>query len=170
MIFNPTIGHHRTTHMTTHPASITFHAAKAEDTPAFIALRGKTRQNAISKERLAEVGITADSWADMMRSGSLPGQVCHHDGQLVGYCFGERDTGEIIVLALLPEFEGLGIGKALLEAIMAQLRAQGHQRLFLGCSSDPASRSYGFYRYLGWTATGETDKYGDDVLAFHFTA
>lgn len=66
--------------MTTHSASITFHAAKAEDTPAFIALRGKTRQNAISKERLAEVGITAESWADMMRSGSLPGQVCHHDG------------------------------------------------------------------------------------------
>ncbi|WP_442906753.1 hypothetical protein [Janthinobacterium sp. 67] len=29
---------------------------------------------------------------------------------------------------------------------MAELRAQGHQRLFLGCSSDPASRSYGFYR------------------------
>ncbi|MGK5049640.1 N-acetyltransferase family protein [Janthinobacterium sp. GB4P2] len=156
--------------MTTHPASITFHAAKAEDTPAFIALRGKTRQNAISAERLAEVGITAESWAEMMRSGSLPGQVCHHDGQLVGYCFGERDTGEIIVLALLPKFEGLGIGKTLLELVMTELRALGHARLFLGCSSDPASRSYGFYRYLGWTAMGETDKYGDDVLEFHFTA
>ena len=156
--------------MTTQPASITFHPAKAEDTPAFIALRGKTRQNAIPEERLAEVGITAESWAEMMRSGSLPGRVCHHDGELAGYCFGERDTGEIIVLALLPEFEGLGIGKTLLEQIMGQLRAQGHQRLFLGCSSDPASRSYGFYRYLGWTATGETDKYGDDVLEFHFTA
>lgn len=156
--------------MTTHPASITFHAARAEDTAAFIALRGKTRQNAVSKERLAEVGITADTWADMMRSGNLPGQVCHYDGQLAGYCFGERDTGEIVVLALLPEFEGRGIGKTLLEAVMAQLCAQGHQRLFLGCSSDPASRSYGFYRYLGWTATGETDKYGDDVLEFRFTA
>ncbi|SDN93450.1 Acetyltransferase (GNAT) family protein [Janthinobacterium sp. OK676] len=69
-----------------------------------------------------------------------------------------------------PAFEGLGIGKTLLERVMAELRAQGHQRLFLGCSSDPASRSYGFYRYLGWTATGETDKYGDDVLEFRFTA
>ncbi|WP_338681392.1 GNAT family N-acetyltransferase [Janthinobacterium sp. TB1-E2] len=69
-----------------------------------------------------------------------------------------------------PAFEGLGIGKTLLELVMAELRAQGHQRLFLGCSSDPASRSFGFYRYLGWTATGETDKYGDDVLEFRFTA
>ncbi|MDN2673890.1 GNAT family N-acetyltransferase [Janthinobacterium sp. SUN026] len=156
--------------MTTHPASITFHPAKAEDTPAFIDLRGRTRQNAVPAERLAEVGITAGTWAEMMRSGSLPGHVCHHDGQLAGYCFGERDTGEIIVLALLPEFEGLGIGKTLLELVMTELRAHGHQRLFLGCSDDPASRSYGFYRYLGWTSTGETDKYGDDVLEFRFTA
>ncbi len=156
--------------MTIHRASVTFHAANADDTAAFIALRGKTRQNAVSKERLAEVGITAESWAKMMHSGSLSGQVCHHDGKLVGYCFGERDTGEIIVLALLPEFEGLGIGKSMLEHIMAQLRAHGHARLFLGCSSDPASRSYGFYRHLGWTATGAVDKYGDHVLEFHFTA
>ncbi|PIF09160.1 GNAT family N-acetyltransferase [Janthinobacterium sp. 13] len=156
--------------MTTHPASITFHPARAEDTPAFIDLRGRTRQNAVPAERLAEVGITADTWAEMMLSGSLPGHVCHHDGQLAGYCFGERDTGEIIVLALLPEFEGLGIGKTLLELVMTELRAHGHQRLFLGCSDDPASRSYGFYRYLGWTSTGETDKYGDDVLEFRFTA
>ncbi|MDO8041245.1 GNAT family N-acetyltransferase [Janthinobacterium sp. SUN137] len=156
--------------MTTHPASITFHPAKAEDTPAYIDLRGRTRQNAVSAERLAEVGITAGTWAEMMRSGSLPGHVCHHDGQLAGYCFGERDTGEIIVLALLPEFEGLGIGKTLLELVMTELREHGHQRLFLGCSDDPASRSYGFYRYLGWTSTGETDKYGDEVLEFRFTA
>lgn len=156
--------------MTTYPASITFHAAKADDTPAFIDLRGKTRQNAITAERLAEVGITADTWAQMMRSGNLPGYVCLRNGQLVGYCFGERGTGEIVVLALLPEAEGLGIGKTLLERVMADLRAQGHQRLFLGCSNDPASRSYGFYRYLGWTATGETDQYGDDVLEFRFTA
>ncbi|MDO8052017.1 GNAT family N-acetyltransferase [Janthinobacterium sp. SUN211] len=156
--------------MTTHPASITFHPARAEDTPAFIDLRGRTRQNAVSAERLAEVGITADTWAEMMHSGSLPGHVCHHDGQLAGYCFGERDTGEIVVLALLPEFEGRGIGKTMLERVMTDLRAQGHQRLFLGCSDDPASRSYGFYRYLGWTSTGERDKYGDDVLEFRFTA
>lgn len=156
--------------MTTYPASITFHAAKADDTPAFIDLRGKTRQNAITAERLAEVGITADTWAQMMRSGNLPGYVCLRNGQMAGYCFGERGTGEIVVLALLPEAEGLGIGKTLLERVMADLRAQGHQRLFLGCSNDPASRSYGFYRYLGWTATGETDQYGDDVLEFRFTA
>ena len=150
--------------------TLVFQAALAQDAATFITLRGRTRQNAVTAERLAEFGITAESWAELMRSGKLPGHACHANGVLAGYCFGDLDTGEIIVLALLPEVEGRGAGKTLLALVMRDLRAHGHERLFLGCSSDPASRSYGFYRYLGWTATGETDKYGDDVLEFRFTA
>jgi len=155
--------------MSLQKTSITFSPGRAGDTPAYIALRGKTRQNAIGQERLAELGITAESWAEMIESGNLPGQVCHQDGQLIGYCFGDRESGEIVVLALLPEAEGLGIGKALLDRMMAELSAAGHARLFLGCSSDPQSRSYGFYRHLGWKSTGETDQYGDEVLEYLFT-
>jgi len=145
---------------------LSFSPGRAGDTPAYIDLRGKTRQNAIAQERLAELGITAASWAEMIASGNLPGQVCHQDGKLIGYCFGDRESGEIIVLALLPQAEGLGIGKALLDQVMAELQAAGHARLFLGCSSDPQSRSYGFYRHLGWKSTGETDQYGDEVLEY----
>jgi len=148
--------------------TLVFQAALAQDAAAFITLRGQTRQNAVTAERLAEFGITAESWAELMRSGSLPGHACHANGVLAGYCFGDLDTGEIIVLALLPAVEGRGAGKTLLELVMADLRAHGHQRLFLGCSSDPASRSYGFYRHLGWTSTGETDAHGDEVLEFFF--
>lgn len=155
--------------MTILHASITFSPGQASDAAAYIDLRGKTRQNAIARERLAELGITAASWGEMIASGNLPGQVCHQDGKLIGYCFGDRDSGEIVVLALLPQAEGLGIGKALLERMMAELQASGHARLFLGCSSDPASRSYGFYRHLGWTSTGETDQYGDEVLEYQLT-
>ena len=147
----------------------TFSPGRADDTPAYISLRGKTRQNAIASERLAEFGITAASWAEMIASGNLPGQVCHQDDQMLGYCFGDRESGEIVVLALLPQAEGVGIGKALLERVMAELQAAGHARLFLGCSSDPQSRSYGFYRHLGWTSTGETDQHGDDVLEYQLT-
>ena len=148
--------------------TLVFQAALAQDAAAFISLRGQTRQNAVSAERLAEFGITAESWAELMRSGKLPGHTCHANDVLAGYCFGDLDTGEIIVLALLPAVEGMGAGKTLLELVMADLRAHGHQRLFLGCSSDPASRSYGFYRHLGWTSTGETDAHGDEVLEFFF--
>lgn len=149
--------------------TLTFQAALAQDAAAFITLRGQTRQNAVSAERLAEFGITAASWTELMRSGKLPGHTCHANGVLAGYCFGDLDTGEIVVLALLPEVEGQGAGKTLLALVMADLRAHGHDRLFLGCSSDPASRSYGFYRHLGWTSTGATDAHGDEVLEFFFS-
>ncbi|KAB8036635.1 GNAT family N-acetyltransferase [Janthinobacterium aquaticum] len=142
--------------------------AHPEDAAAFVALRGQTRQNAISAERLAELGITAASWADMMENGNLSGVTCDHEGELVGYCFGDLETGEVIVLALLPAYEGQGIGRKLLELVVKQLHAKGHQTLFLGCSNDPESRSYGFYRHLGWRATGAIDKYGDEVLEYRF--
>ena len=45
------------------------------------------------------------------------------------------------------------------------LAGLGWRRLFLGCSTDPASRSHGFYRHLGWQPTGRLDAHGDEILA-----
>jgi len=145
-------------------ATITYRRAVPEDTPACIVLRGRTRENAISVERLATLGVTLESWQGGIASGALPGHVGMVDGEIVGYCFGDRATGEIVVLALLPDYEGKGIGKALLGLVVDELRELGFTRLFLGCSSDPAVRSYGFYRHLGWRSTGTVDAHDDEVL------
>jgi hypothetical protein len=48
--------------------------------------------------------------------------------------------------------------------VVEDLWAIGFKRLFLGCSKNPAHRSYGFYRYLGWRSTGESDAHGDEEL------
>jgi ribosomal protein S18 acetylase RimI-like enzyme len=98
-------------------------------------------------------------------SGELPGFVCVANACVVGYCFGSSKTGEVVVLALLPAFENLGIGKQLLGLVVASLMAAGHQRLFLACSPDPTVRSYGFYRQLGWRSTDAFDDHGDEILA-----
>lgn len=137
-----------------------------EDAAACVDLRGKTRENAISEERLRSIGITAETWAEDIRAGALPGHVCLTDGRIVGYCFGSRDDGEIVVLALLPEFEKQGIGRTLLARTIHHLATLGRARLYLGCSPDPGSRSYGFYRHLGWRSTGQIDKYGDEILEY----
>ena len=142
----------------------TCRAATEDDIPACLVLRGRTRENAISPERLAGMGITAASWSDEVRTGALLGFVCVDRGTVVGYCFGEAATGEVVVLALLPEHEGRGIGRHLLGLVVAQLAAAGHARLFLGCSPDPRTRSHGFYRHLGWTPTGRFDSRGDELL------
>ncbi len=144
--------------------------AEAGDIAACIALRGRTRENAVSAARLAELGITEASWSAQVRAGELPGFVALVQGTMAGYCFGEAGTGEIVVLALLPEHEGRGLGRQLLDRTVAHLTALGHRRLFLGCSSNPAHRSFGFYRRLGWTPTGERDRLGDDLLELRLPA
>ena len=149
------------------PMEPEFRPASPEDAEACVAMRGRTRENALSREALNALGITPESWGEQIRSGALPGQVCEVDGSMVGYCFGARDSGEIVVLAVLPEFEQRGIGRQLLQRSTAALAAIGHSRLFLGCSPDPDSRSYGFYRYLGWRSTGTFDQRGDEILELH---
>ncbi len=146
---------------------LTHRPAVPQDAPACITLRGRTRQNAIPADRLAAQGITAPSWAEGIRSGATPGHVCLHDGALVGYCFGDRATGEVLVLALLPAYEGQGLGRDLLARTVQQLAGLGWTRLFLGCSPDRNSRSHGFYRRLGWRPTGQLDGHGDQILELH---
>jgi GNAT superfamily N-acetyltransferase len=141
-----------------------YRPAVADDAARCVTLRGMTRENAVSAERLAAAGITAATWGGDIRTGKLPGHVCIVDGEIVGYCFGDRHTGEVVVLALLPAFEGRGIGRELLSKVVQDLRAFGHERLFLGSARDPTTRSYGFYRHLGWRPTGELDANGDEVL------
>lgn len=149
--------------------NVTYRQATPEDTAACIDLRGRTRENAFSVEQLAAVGVTLESWQSGIRDGAFPGYVAMVEERMAGYCFGDRDSGEIVVLALLPEYEAKGIGKALLARMVEDFRSWGFARLFLGCSSDPASRSYGFYRHLGWTSTGTFDAANDEILEYALT-
>jgi ribosomal protein S18 acetylase RimI-like enzyme len=134
------------------------------DAAACVALRGRTRENAISPERLRAYGITVESWASDIATDTLAGHVCCLEDKLVGYCLGARLTGAVVVLALLPEAECMGLGRRLLALVIQDLRSAGHSRLFLGCSPDPAGRSYGFYRHLGWRSTATFDRAGDEIL------
>ena len=146
------------------PPILKYRSAVPDDVAECIVVRGKTRQNPASEEWLRSIGITAESWTENVCTGALPGHVCIDDGNIVGFCFGVRETGEIQVVALLPDYENRGIGRELLDRTSRELARRGHSRLFLGCSPDPASRSYGFYRHLGWRSTGTYDQYGDEIL------
>ncbi|MCU0756656.1 MAG: GNAT family N-acetyltransferase [Xanthomonadales bacterium] len=134
------------------------------DAPELIRLRRLTRENPIPAARLAELGITAESWAADVARGRLIGHVARRAGQLLGYGFGDVQTGEVVVMALLPEAEGQGLGRQLLTRVEDDLRAHGHRQRFLYCAADPAVRSHGFYRHLGWRGTGQIDAHGDERL------
>ncbi|MBT8092565.1 MAG: GNAT family N-acetyltransferase [Gammaproteobacteria bacterium] len=149
--------------------NVNYRPALPEDAEECVAVRGRTRQNAASEELLRSIGVTVETWRKNIISDALPGYVCQCEDKIAGFCFGSRETGEIVVLALLPEFEDLGIGRELLNRTVRRLAEIGHSRLFLGCTRDPQSRSYGFYRHLGWRPTGKTDQYGDEILELTVT-
>lgn len=144
--------------------TIHYRNARPDDAAACIDLRGRTRENAFSAVQLAALGITEQSWAAGIAEGDSIGRVAWEGERMAGYCFADRDSGEVLVLALLPEFEGRGIGRQLLQEVVNLSRDAGHARMFLACSADPRSRSHGFYRHLGWHATGEVDEAGDEIL------
>ena len=148
------------------PMNVVYRRAVPEDVAACIDLRGKTRENSISVERLRALGVTLETWTRDIAEEALPGHVCLFGGKVVGYCFGVKATGEIAVLALLPEFENRGIGKTLLNKMILDFRSLGFDRLFLGCSPNPKTRSYGFYRHLGWRSTGTFDAANDELLEY----
>ena|ERR1043166_4360695 len=145
---------------------VTYRKALPEDAKECVDIRGKTRENAVTVTRLRQLGVTVETWTNDIRSGVLLGYVSLSDDRIVGYCFGASDTGEILVLAVLPAYEGMGIGRNLLNVVVRDFKDLGFNRLFLGCSSDPQTRSYGFYRHLGWQSTGTFDAAKDEVLEY----
>lgn len=163
--------------------------AHARDIAQCIVIRGQTRENPVSAQRLAEFGITEASWGAQVEKGELIGYVAQPlqgvkgvEGvagtsaaseaglgtPMAGYCFGDVRSGEIVVLALLPQFEGQGLGRVLLQTTMAHLRRCGHERLFLGADDRPHIRAHGFYRHLGWVPSGRRDHHGDEELVYRF--
>jgi len=142
----------------------TFREITARDIDELFVVRAATRQNAISKERLAELGITPASIGAALAAGTTKGWVGVCESRIVGFCMGDRGKGEVLVLAVLPDFEGRGIGSTLLSTVVEWLRSFNPSRVWLGASADPETRAYGFYRAAGWRPVGEIDAHGDEVL------
>jgi GNAT superfamily N-acetyltransferase len=140
---------------------------RIDDLPAAFAVRLSTLENAITLEELEEdYGITPASLAKAM-GGHVRGWLCEDRGeegeQAVGFAMGDRANGEVQVVALRPGYEGRGIGRRLLALVCDWLFAGGHAEIWLRANPDPAVRAHGFYRHLGWQATGARMG-GDEVM------
>jgi len=144
--------------------SISYRRTLSSDFQKCIEVRSKTRQNPASAELLAEYGITAETQGPLFDTESVVGFVAESENEIVGFCSGRTETGEVLVLALLPDFENLGIGKILLQLVVDYLYDSGIEKLWLAASPDPEIRAHGFYRHLGWKFCGKTDDIGDQIL------
>jgi len=72
------------------------------------------------------------------------------DDKVVGFSMGDKSTGEMWVIAVLPEYIGQGIGSVLLTAVERWLAESGCARLWLTTDIDTSLKAYAFYRKHGW--------------------
>jgi ribosomal protein S18 acetylase RimI-like enzyme len=121
-----------------------------------------TRENALSRDELEQRGVTPESVAEDL-GGVKQGWICEADDRILGFTMGYGESGEILVLAVLTEAEGRGVGRKLMSLVQNWLFSLGHQELWLMENPDPDIRAYRFYRKLGWQATGQF-KNGEQML------
>ena len=127
-----------------------FREINAADMPALFHVRPRTRENALTLDELQRLGITPQSVTESLGQ-STQGWVCDDSGQVVAFSMADRATGEFLVIAVLPEYEGRGVGGTLMSLAEEWLSASGCKRAWLSTDLDTTLRAYGFYRKRGWT-------------------
>lgn len=151
------------------PASLetlVFRETLQKDIESTFLVRASTRQNPVSILQLKEWGFTPESVWDKYSKGEICGWVCEDKGDIAGFTSGDLATGEVIVLAVLPRYEGFGIGKRLLSLLIRSLQNKGFASLWLSASPNPAIRAHGFYRTNGWAPNGLVLENGDEILVY----
>jgi|GEM_PF-150506 len=92
--------------------------------------------------------------------------VARQKDRVVGYAMGEwkRDGAEVVSLAVDAAFQGRGIGKALLQALLARFVQAGAQKAFLMVRTDN-DNAISLYSRLGFRRIRKVDCYYMDGQA-----
>jgi ribosomal protein S18 acetylase RimI-like enzyme len=132
-----------------HRKIVEFREVTPADVPSLFYVRTRTRENGYTLEELAGLGITEKTVIEKL-SSSFKGWLCQFDDLVVGFCMADRGTGELWVIAVLPDFERKGVGNRLMALAEEWLWASGCNRAWLTTDVDTKLRAYGFYRNRGW--------------------
>ena len=131
-------------------SAMTFREITAADVPALFRVRTRTRENRMTLEDLQRLGIDPRSVTESLGK-STRGWLCEASDRVVAFAMADRATGEFLVIAVLPEYEGKGVGARLMALAEEWLAASGCRRAWLTTDLDATLRAYGFYRKRGWT-------------------
>jgi GNAT superfamily N-acetyltransferase len=131
-------------------SAVRFREITAPDVPQLFVVRPQTRENAMTVEELQRLGINPRSVTESLAK-STKGWLCEDAGRVVAFAMADRASSEFLVIAVLPEYEGRGIGGRLMVSIKEWLAGSGCTRSWLTTDLDTTLRAYGFYRKYGWT-------------------
>jgi ribosomal protein S18 acetylase RimI-like enzyme len=128
---------------------ITYRELQPADMAAIFEVRIKTWHNPHGAEELLRLGITPESVIAMLHTSNR-GWVAVDAGHVIGFVMGNQQTGEMWVIAVLPDYENRGVGRRLLTLVEDWLWSTGWKALWLTTDPDENFRAVGFYRRLGW--------------------
>jgi len=124
--------------------------ALLSDIPRLMEIRGAVRENRLSDPSR----VTLADYVWQIEHG--PTYVWDEAGLIKGLSAGNPRDGSIWALFIDPEFEGRGIGQALIAAACKSVAAAGHRVAKL--STDPGTRAERFYLRNGWHPDGYTER------------
>ena len=132
--------------------------ATQDDVDTLFAIRTLVVQNYLSREQMADLGITPQVLADRIQEADCA-WIAQVGGQPVAFSMVDLAEGEVFAMFVLQTHENLGLGRKLMAVAEAAL-FELHDTLFLITDGRDEVRANGFYRRLGWSvvATAEGDK------------
>jgi GNAT superfamily N-acetyltransferase len=142
-------------------AHLVIRDAVPSDVEAMMVIRLAVVENAISPARLEALGINESSLRVRL-SSTFSGHCAEIGGRVIGFAMADLERGSVWALFVLPEAEGRGAGRRLLEAALRRIWGRGHARAVL--STDPGTRASVFYRRSGWRVIGSNER-GETVFA-----
>lgn len=127
--------------------------AREEDVETLFDIRTSVRENHQSRQELAEIGVTHESVAALLRTNGRA-WIGIEDGVAVAFSMANAEEATIFAMFVRPGHEGRGWGRRLMDEAEEWLFAHGHHEIWLLTGADPAIRANGFYRHLGWRVDG----------------
>jgi len=126
--------------------TITIRDAIEEDIPTIFEVRTSVRENHLSVEQMAQMGITHGTIREMLQQAPCIWVAVHGD-HIVGFSMADAADACLFAAFVRPEWAGQGIGRRLMERAEAFL-FERHSSIWL--HTDGSSRAAGFYERLGW--------------------
>ncbi|MBB5769404.1 GNAT family N-acetyltransferase [Xanthomonas euroxanthea] len=116
------------------------------DIDAIFDIRTRVHENHFSRDQLVEMGITPATIQKAILETPCA-WVAEVNGAPVGFSMADVGEGCVFAAFVLPDFEGNGLGRRLMDKAEACL-FQHYRTIWLETAE--ASRASGFYRSLGW--------------------
>lgn len=120
--------------------------ALSSDIEGIFDVRTSVKENYLSREEMELMGITESIIIDMIEK-SRCAWVAVDDGKVIGFSMIIVDEGSLFAAFVLPEYEGRGVGRSLVELAEQEL-FKHHEVVWL--ETDKNRRAAEFYRRLGW--------------------